>query len=133
MRASFTWDTVAMTDFARRLKETRAARSLTQTRLAGLLGVNPRVYNRWEQGLVTPHFDTVVKIANILNVSLDELAGRTDTSSEPLVHNHELHELVRQVDELPDDDQRALIILMDSLLKRSEMTKVLSGRRRRSA
>src|SRR5262245_39211850 len=84
--------------FAEQLKAAREARKLTQTRLAELLDVSPRVYNRWEKGLATPHFDTVVKIADILRVSLDELAGRKEPSGEVLVRNHKLHSLCRQID-----------------------------------
>jgi transcriptional regulator with XRE-family HTH domain len=40
----------SMENFPERLKELRAARKLTQTRLAELLGVSPRVYHRWESG-----------------------------------------------------------------------------------
>ena len=112
--------------FAERLRAAREARKLTQTRLAELLDVSPRVYNRWEKGLATPHFDTVVKIADILKVSLDELAGRKESDTEVLVHNHKLHSLCQQIDHLSDEDQKALIILMDSLVKRSQLTKVLT-------
>jgi transcriptional regulator with XRE-family HTH domain len=38
------WD---MTDFHQRLRQLRTARKLTQTRVAELLGVSPRVYTRW--------------------------------------------------------------------------------------
>jgi transcriptional regulator with XRE-family HTH domain len=114
-----------MTTFAERLKVLRNARKLTQARLAELLEVSPRVYNRWEQGTAIPHFDTVVKIADILRVSLDELAGRKDPSNEVLAHNHKLQNLCRQIDHLSDEDQQALVILMDSLVKRSEITRVL--------
>ena len=64
-----------MTDFHQRLRKLRTARKVTQTRVAELLGVSPRVYTRWENGDATPLFGTVVKIADILDVSLDELAG----------------------------------------------------------
>lgn len=40
-----------MADFAQRLKDLRMARKLTQTRLAKLLEVSPRVFSRWETGV----------------------------------------------------------------------------------
>ena len=69
-----------MANFAQRLKDLRSARKLTQTRLAELLEVSPRVYNRWENGDVIPHFDTVVRIAELLDISLDELVKRSRVS-----------------------------------------------------
>ncbi len=65
-----------MANFAQRLKQLRTTRNLTQTRLAELLAISPRVYSRWETGDVTRHFDTLVRFAELLEVSLDDLAGR---------------------------------------------------------
>jgi len=118
---------LAMEDFVQRLKDFRAARGLSQTRLAQLLDVSPRVYNRWERGLATPRLDTVVKIADILRVSLDELAGRTSPSTTaPHLHNPKLHLLYSEIDKLSDEDQQALAILLDSLVKRSQIDRVLA-------
>jgi transcriptional regulator with XRE-family HTH domain len=108
-----------MPNFAQRLKELRMARSLTQTRLAELISTSPRVYSRWETGDVTPHFDTIVRLADTLGVSLDELAGRKEVASETIIRNPELNRLCRKVDQLPDEDQRALVVVLDSIVKRS--------------
>lgn len=115
-----------MEKFAERLKQLRSARRMTQTRLAQLLEVSPRVYNRWENGIATPHLDTVVRIADILNVTLDELAGRKDTNGEADIHNPELHRLYKKVDQLSDEDQKALLVVLDSLVKRSRMRRVMT-------
>jgi transcriptional regulator with XRE-family HTH domain len=115
-----------MTDFHQRLRQLRTARKLTQTRVAELLGVSPRVYTRWENGDATPLFGTVVRLADILDVSLDELAGRKETNGEASIHNPELHRLYKKVDQLSDEDQRALYVVLDSLVKRSQVTKVMA-------
>jgi len=114
-----------MSVFSERLKLFRAARNITQARLAGLLEVDPRVYNRWERGLATPQFDTIIKIADILQVSIDELAGRKETDDSFKIHNHELSNLYQQVDNLPDEDQKALILVIDSFIKKAQMLKVV--------
>jgi transcriptional regulator with XRE-family HTH domain len=115
-----------MTDFHQRLRQLRTARKLTQTRMAELLEVSPRVYTRWDNGDATPQFGTVVKIANILNVSLDELAGRKEPEAGAAIHNPELHRLYKKVDQLSDEDQKALTIVLDSLVKRSRVGKVMA-------
>jgi transcriptional regulator with XRE-family HTH domain len=114
-----------MTDFHLRLRQLRTARKITQTRVAQLLGVRPRVYTRWENGDAVPLFATVVKLADILDVSLDELAGRKETNTEAKIHNPELHRLYQKVDQLSDEDQKALLILLDSLVKRSRISQVM--------
>jgi transcriptional regulator with XRE-family HTH domain len=115
-----------MTDFHRRLRQLRTARKVTQTRVAELLGVSPRVYTRWENGDATPLFGTVVKIADILDVSLDELAGRKEINGDAHIHNPELHRLYKKVDQLSDEDQKALMIVLDSLVKRSRVSRSMA-------
>ncbi len=118
--------------FPERLRQLRSERNITQARLAQLLNISARVYNRWETGDAAPHFDTVVRIADALQVSLDELAGRKELTSDIVLRNPELHELVQQVDQLPDGDQQALIAVMDGLVKRTQIAKMkISGQRGR--
>lgn len=111
-----------------RLRARRTARGLTQTRLAELLGMPARSYNRWERGGHVPHLAMAVKIADILQVSLDELVGRSNTTSEVAIRNADLHQLVQVVDVLPDDDQRALITVMDGLVKKAQLNKLMQQR-----
>jgi transcriptional regulator with XRE-family HTH domain len=117
-----------MEEFADRLRELRQARGLTQARLAELLDTSPRVYNRWETGSALPRLDTLVQLADLLEVSLDELVGREEVEEHELrLRNPKLHELYREIDRLSDEDQKALVILLDSLVKRSQIGKVLAG------
>lgn len=115
-----------MANFSERLRELRTRRNLTQTRLAELMEISPRVYSRWETGDVTPHFDTIVRLADTLGVSLDELAGRKEVTDEVRIKNPELNRLYKKVDLLSDEDQKALVIVLDSMVKRSRVRKVMA-------
>ncbi len=98
---------------------------VTQARLAELLDVSPRVYNRWEKEAVAPRLDTVVRIAELLDVNLHEFVGRQEPQESRLrFHNPKLHQLYQEIDRLSDEDQQALVILLDSLIKRSQMGEV---------
>ena len=66
------------------------------------------------------------RIADILDVSLDQLAGRTETDPEAKIHNPELHRLYQKVDQLSDEDQKALVILLDDLVKRSRVGQIMA-------
>lgn len=114
-----------MEEFAARLRAAREARQMTQARLAELLSVDRRVYNRWERGASLPQLDAVVRIAQVLQTSVDALVG-LEAPTEPRIHNPRLHALYEQMDLLSDEDQQALIVLMDSLVKRSQMTKLMA-------
>ncbi|AYC19231.1 HTH-type transcriptional regulator Xre [Dickeya dianthicola] len=114
-----------MSAFAERLRLLREARNLSQVRLSELLGVDPRAYNRWEKGATAPHLDTVIKIADVLQVTLDELVGRRPVSEEVKIRNHTLHALWQKADLLPDSDQQALIAVLDSFVKKSMVEQVI--------
>jgi len=118
-----------MDRFSERLRQLRSERNITQTRLAELLNVDQRVYSRWERGVVRPHFDTIVKIADILNVSIDELAARNDSKDsnvEMKIRNPELHRLCQKVNLLSDEDQKALTIVLGSFVKLSRVNRVIA-------
>ncbi len=117
-----------MAAIAEWLKTLLESRKLTQSRLTELIGVNPRAYNRWECGNFVPRLDTIIKIADALNVSLGELTGRSQTIQGPAVHNPMLRTLLKEVYRWPDEDQQALVILMDSLVnKRSQMSNLMAA------
>jgi len=70
----------------------------------------------------------LVKAADIVAVSLDELVGRQAHISEPAIKNAELHQLVQEVDQLPDREQQAVIIMLDGLLRSAQVTRAVNRR-----
>ncbi len=117
-----------MHGIAERLKRLREERGLTQTRLAELLGMAARSYNRWERGGHVPSLEMLIKAADVLQVTLDELVGRTEIRTTPSIRNAELQQLVHDVDELPDREQQALIVVIDGLVKSAQVSRTVSRR-----
>ena len=59
-----------------KLKELRKAESLTQQQISEKLNI-PRVnYTRYENDAVRPDYETLIKLADFYEISLDELFGR---------------------------------------------------------
>ena len=116
-----------MSIFAERLKLLRQARNMTQSRLSQLLTIDPRAYSRWERGDNIPHLETLIKIEDILRVTLDELVGRSKLDSDIRIRNHELNQLCQQADDLPDTDQQALIQILDGLMKKAQFSKMMEN------
>ena len=116
---------IDMSEFAKRLKELREDRNITQARLSELLAIDPRAYNRWERGGTVPQLETLVKIADVLQVTLDELVGRTTALSPPHIRNQRLMELYLKLDLLNDEEQKAAIVLIDSLVTRADMQRMI--------
>lgn len=65
-----------MTIFTERLKELRLKKGLTQQQIADEIGVNRGSYSNWEKGKREPSFENLIKLADLLEVSLDWLFGR---------------------------------------------------------
>lgn len=62
-----------MTIFAKQLKTYRQARQLSQEALAKQLLISRQSISKWENGDATPDMENLVKLSEILKVSLDEL------------------------------------------------------------
>lgn len=62
--------------FPQRLKEIRIKRGLTQTELGEKVGVKQSTFTNWEKGKREPNFEIVIKLADLLEVSVDWLFGR---------------------------------------------------------
>ena len=64
--------------FSKRLNETRKAKGFTAQKMADQLELALRSYQFYEGGKRSPSLDTLVKIADILDVSTDYLLCRDD-------------------------------------------------------
>ena len=64
--------------FGKRLREVRMLRHFTQQQLADLLNIALRSYQKYEQGEREPSYNTLIRVADILDVSVDYLLGRDD-------------------------------------------------------
>lgn len=65
-------------EFSERLKDLRKDTGLTQVDVASRLGISQPAYASWERGVKKPTQENLVKIAQILNVSVDYLVGNSE-------------------------------------------------------
>ena len=71
-------------EFSERLKELRKQAHLTQVELASKLGIVQSSYADWERGKKKPKQNNLVKIAQVLNVSVDYLVGNSEEKADEL-------------------------------------------------
>ncbi len=64
--------------FNLRLKDLRKNQKITQKQLATDIGLSERNYQSLEYGNIKPSYDTLLKLADYFNISLDYLVGRSD-------------------------------------------------------
>jgi transcriptional regulator with XRE-family HTH domain len=123
----------SMKAFGPRLKQLREDRGLSAAELARRAEVERIQINRYERGLTLPALDSVVRLAKVLRVTLDELlTGQRPTLAEPPISNLTLLDLFQQVDQLPASDQDAAIGVLEGLVARHRLQS-LAGSMRRSA
>lgn len=63
---------------AERLKECRKAKGLTQNQVAIYCDITEKAYQNYELMTREPKLDILIRIANLYDVSIDYLTGRTD-------------------------------------------------------
>lgn len=63
--------------YFQRLRDMREDKDLTQTAVATYLGIHQTVYSRYERGFQTIPLEHLLKLADLYDVSLDFLTGRT--------------------------------------------------------
>ena len=71
-------------EFAERLKKLRKQVKLTQAQIAEKLNISQQAYASWEHGSKKPTQENLVKIAQVLNVSVDYLVGNSKDKSDEL-------------------------------------------------
>lgn len=67
-----------MIPFSERLQEARKRKGFLQKEVAECLRITPRAYQYYEGGRRRPDYETLVALADLLEVSADYLLGRTD-------------------------------------------------------
>lgn len=65
---------------AKRLKECRKQKGLTQAQVAIYCDITEKAYQNYELSTRQPKIDILVRIADLFGVSLDYLTGRTDNN-----------------------------------------------------
>lgn len=122
----------SMTDFGKNLAELRKARHLTQLELANLLDVQPRLLGRWERGQGKPQFDYIIKLADVLEVSLDRLIRGSDPTEQDSfdIKNKKLKELCRLVDQLKAEDQEVICHFLDMTVRQDKLKQVMGNANR---
>lgn len=110
--------------FGRMLKELRRRRGLSQKDLASALGVHYLQISKYETGAYFPTVGKVIEIAKTLQVGIDQLFGDV-VPDESHVSNLRLLRRFRDLESLPKDDQDVAVKLIDALIAKSKIKKLV--------
>jgi len=93
----------------KRITETRKSHGMNQAELAEKAGVTPAAISQIEKGTRVPTIPVLHKIANVLEVSLDYLTGKTDTSElQDLLQHEDLVAFFRGFESLGNEDKEII-------------------------
>lgn len=104
------------------VKRIRKERGWSQTELADKIGAHLNHVNKIENNKYMPSFDTVQKLAEVLQVSLDYLANSNDEISEDLkIEDQTFAEKIRLLNSLDSEERKAVTLFIDALLSKKKM------------
>lgn len=73
--------------FSLRVKELRIEKGFSQKKLGDLIGVSKVSIFNYENGLQLPSVEILIKLANVLNCSIDYLLGINSDVEDDNIHN----------------------------------------------
>ncbi len=96
----------------KRLTELRKQNKLSQDALAKKVGVHPNVIGRYERGEAKPTIEVATKMADVFEVTVDYLVGKTDL----LIDKDILGQLIT-IQKLPKEEQERILFTLEALLR----------------
>jgi transcriptional regulator with XRE-family HTH domain len=104
--------------FSKRLVAIRKEKGLSQGELADKVDSTSITIGRYERDEVKPSIEVASKIAIVLGVSLDYLAGITDSDLDSTVLNK-----IIDVQKLNEEDRKQIMTTLDALLRDAKARK----------
>jgi len=110
-----------------KIQKLRKEKKHSQGVLAEKVGISANHLSRLERGVFQPSIEVVKRLAHELEVSVDSLlTGEDETTPDVSIKNKELSEKIRLIDQLEPEDQQAITRVIDSMLTKCRMQKLLS-------
>ena len=104
----------------KRVSRIRREKGYTQTELADKIGINQTHISDYERGKVRLHAEIIIRFAQALNISIDELLGMDKTKGKSHRPNLNLHRRLKKIEALPKSQQQILIKTIDTFIKAAE-------------
>jgi len=113
--------------FPKILKELREVKGWSQGQLGKRVGADIQRISKYERGISCPTPDMMVKFANTFEISLDYLMRGMKELDESYIKNQEWLKRLEKLNQLDEEDQSALIRIIDAVLKNHQLEKVVQG------
>ncbi len=99
-----------------KLKEFRQKLNLSQIELAKQLTIPQQTYCSYETGRSQPNIETLIKIADYFNISIDQLVGRPTKILNRMMLNERENSIIEKLLKMNDKQQELTEFYIDTLL-----------------
>ena len=106
-----------------RIKALRKARHWPQKQLANMVGVRYEQLNKYEGGFHIPAAETLIRLAEALDTTVDYLLTGTRIEQSNLA-NVRLFRRFRALEHMDEEDQQTVMRIIDALIAQQRMTTV---------
>lgn len=109
---------------AKKIRELRKEKGWSQAEFGQRIGVTQRHVSSWENGANVPSAETLVRLSEVLRVSIDYLL--LDNVPREGIHkidDFSLYELFRQAEDSSDEEKKAIEQLISGLVFRHKIKK----------
>jgi len=113
-------DKFLIMDFGSTVVELRKQRGISQTDLAAQLSIHKNVLGRYERNEVLPSIEIARKIADILDVSLDYLTGKTDVEMDK-----DIQKRILEVSRFVEKARENIFSVIDAFVAKRKIQSIL--------
>lgn len=108
-----------MESFAANLRRRAAQLGISNAEVARRAGLSDRRYGNYVSGRREPDLSTLVRIASVLAVSVDELVGLADASEVRTSEEIFQERIISALHALQSDDLQRLVVMIEALASES--------------
>ncbi len=104
---------------ARKLREVRLRRGMTQVEMAQKLGISQSLYSEYERAELRLHAGLVAGLAKVLRSSADELLCIKPSKDNGMPKDRRFLQRLRKIDKLPKSDRQTLLSIIDAFVAKA--------------
>jgi len=108
--------------FAKRLKDLRQKKKLSQTELGKMVGLHFTHISRYERGLSQPSTNKLQKLAEAFGVTADYLIeGKINEVAQSKLEDKDLLQMFKEIERFKDDDKIVIKKLIDAFIAKKKI------------
>ena len=110
---------------AQNIKQLRKEKGWSQTELANKIGSHLSHITRMETGKYNPSVDVLIKLADALEVSLDQIVNRSGGPEEIHIEDQTFAEKIKLLNTLNKKEKEVITTFIDAILTKKKLLNLL--------